>query len=534
MRRWQNIATDGRELANLALILPVTTGCQDRKNNVRPSTPAPLASLYHRLFVRASIRLKLFYAMLGLVVLLICAMGAATHYIFNRDFLGYLNEQAQQRMEDLVPRLEQAYRANGNWDFIRGDPREWFKMMRPVLAEHRGIDSVSPTQMLPTSDLTGATLRFSLLDAKRNLIIGFPYIGPAARLRPIMLDNDIVGWIAQTPFENVIGSLDVRFLRSQLLAQLVIGLIALLVVSIIVIRIVNVLLKPLVRVAYATHKLAGGDYAIRVPGGSEDEVGRLARDFNQLASTLERNEKLRRDFMADVSHELRTPLGILNGQLEALEDGVMQADAATIGSLKGEVGHLNKLVNDLYDLSLADAGALTYRKSEIDLRALLQTTLHIYDERFRKRGLQLDSIDLPEHMPVLADPGRLQQLFNNLCENSLRYTDAVNANGTGKLVVSCRHDPQEQYWIVQLDDTAPGVDGAALARLFERFFRVEASRNRASGGAGLGLAICRRIVDAHQGRIHAEASPLGGLRVVISLPTADMSNNRVNTKGALV
>jgi two-component system sensor histidine kinase BaeS len=490
---------------------------------VRQPTPAPLASLYHRLFIRASIRLKLFYAMLGLVVVLICAMGAATHYIFNRDFLGYLNEQAQLRMEEVIPKLEQAYRVHGDWDFVRADPHEWFGLMKPVMTEHNGIDSASTQQMLPTSDLTGATLRFSLLDAKRRLIIGFPLIGPDARLRPIMHDNDIVGWIAQTPFESVIGSLDVRFLRSQLLAQLVIGLVALLVVSIIVIRIANVLLRPLVRVAYATHKLAGGDYAIRVPVGSADEVGRLARDFNQLATTLERNDRLRREFMADVSHELRTPLGILNGQLEALEDGVMQADASTVRSLKSEVEHLNKLVNDLYDLSLADAGALTYRKSEVNLAVLLQTTLHTYAERFRKRGLTLASKDLFDDMPLHADPGRLQQLFNNLCENSLRYTDAVHPDGNGSLVVSCRRDLQQQNWIVQFDDTAPGVEGPALARLFERFFRVEASRNRASGGAGLGLAICHRIVDAHQGRIHAEASPLGGLRVVISLPVLQHS-----------
>lgn len=490
-----------------------------------------LATLYHRLFVRASIRLKLFYAMLAVVVLLICAMGAATHYIFNRDFLGYLNEQAQQRMEDLVPRLEQTYRNNASWDFIRNEPREWFILLKPVLTEHDGMYNPATKSMLPTSDLTGATLRFSLLDAKRNLIIGFPYIGPAARMRPIMHNNDIVGWIAQTPFENVIGSLDVRFEQSQMLAQLIIGLIAIMVVGIIVIRIANVLLKPLVRVARATHKLAGGDYTIRVPVGSEDEVGRLANDFNQLATTLERNEKLRREFMADVSHELRTPLGILNGQLEALEDGVLQPDAATVGSLKSEVAHLSKLVNDLYDLSLADAGALTYRKSDIDLTALLQTTLHAYEDRFRKRGLLLSSDTLSSDtppMPIHADPGRLLQLFNNLCENSLRYTDAVNTDGQGRLVINVRHDSQLQHWIVQLDDTAPGVEGTALARLFERFFRVDASRNRASGGAGLGLAICQRIVQAHQGSIHAEASPLGGLRVVISLPAADLTANQTN------
>lgn len=487
--------------------------------NVRSLLPATLLALYHRLFARASIRLKLFYAMLAVVVALIVVMGSVSHYIFNRDFLGYLNDQAQQRMEELVPRIEQAYRDNGSWDFIRDNPRAWFSMMRPALAEHEGADTVISRTPTQASDLTGAPLRFSLLDANRKWIIGYPFVGADARLRPLMRDNVIVGWVAQTPFESVIGPIDLRFEQSQLLAQLIIGLIAIIVVGVIVIRIADALLKPLVRMTRATHRLAGGDYATRVEVAGEDEVGRLARDFNQLAMTLERNEKLRREFMADVSHELRTPLGILNGQLEAVQDGVLQADEDTIRSLKSEVSHVNKLVNDLYDLSLADAGALAYRKSEIDLALLLQASLHAYEERFRKRGLQLTDAGMPTQMLVYADAGRLQQLFNNLLENSLRYTDAGDASH-GRVTLCCRADLDGQRWIVQLDDTAPGVDSAALARLFERFYRVEASRNRASGGAGLGLAICRRIVDAHQGEIRAEASPLGGLRVVVTLPMA--------------
>jgi two-component system sensor histidine kinase BaeS len=492
------------------------------------------SGLYQRFFARASIRLKLFYAMLAVIVVIILAMGGTARYIFNRDFLGYLNEQSQDRMEALMPRIEEAYRANGSWDFISNNPRAWFDLLRPIIIDHDDAITITAAlpknadtkHMLSQSDLTGVPMRFSLLDAQRKLVIGNPYIGPDARIRPVMRDSEIVGWVAQTPFQNVIGAADLRFQQSQLVAHLLIGLVALMLVGLIVMRISGVLLKPLVRVAQATHKLAGGDYTIRVAVDTEDEVGRLASDFNQLAMTLERNEKLRREFMADVSHELRTPLGILNGQLEAVQDGLLHPDESTIRSLKSEVTHLNKLVNDLYDLSLADAGALTYRKTDIDLALLLRTTMQSYDDMFRKRGLNLYANAFPDVMPVHADAGRLQQLFNNLFENSLRYTDAqgdtqCNAdsdanNGIGQLAVSCRRD--QQYWIVQLDDSAPGVDAVALERLFERFYRVEASRNRASGGAGLGLAICRRIVDAHQGGIHAEASPLGGLRVTVRLP----------------
>jgi two-component system, OmpR family, sensor histidine kinase BaeS len=473
-----------------------------------PKSPANIiADLTDRVFYRANIRLKLFYAMLALIVVLIAAINGAGHYIFNRDFLGYLNDQAQERMEDMVPRVEQAYREHGNWDFIRGNPRTWFELMRPAIVEHSGAASAPP---LEPSDLTGATLRFSLLDANRRFVIGYPNVGPDARLRPVLLDDAIVGWIAQTPFESVIGAVDLRFQQSQFLAQLIIAVVAIMLAAFMVVRISGVLMRPLARVARATHRLAGGDYATRVEVESGDEVGRLAQDFNLLAMTLERNEKLRREFMADVSHELRTPLGILNGQLEALEDGVLQPDEQTIRSLKSEVDHLNKLVGDLYDLSLADAGALAYRKADLDLAPLLRDAVQVYEERFRKAGLELDA-QLPGAMPLHADGARLQQLFSNLFENSLRYTDAG-----GRLRLRCRLE--QQRWLLVFDDSAPGVEAAALARLFERFFRVEASRNRASGGAGLGLAICRRIVEAHAGSIAAEASPLGGLRITVTLP----------------
>ncbi|WDZ95984.1 ATP-binding protein [Herbaspirillum sp. WKF16] len=477
-----------------------------------PKLPAaPIADLADRFFYRANIRLKLFYAMLALIVALIVAINGAGHFIFTRDFLGYLNEQAQQRMEDMVPRVEQAYREHGSWEFIRNNPRTWFELMKPAIVEHSGaLPGPSSGPTFTPSDLTGATLRFSLLDANRKFVIGYPNVGPDARLRPLLQDDAIVGWIAQTPFESVIGAVDLRFQQSQFLAQIIIAVVAIMLAAFMVVRISGVLLKPLTRVARATHRLAGGDYATRVEIESGDEVGRLAQDFNLLAMTLERNEKLRREFMADVSHELRTPLGILNGQLEALEDGVLQPDEQTIRSLKSEVDHLNKLVGDLYDLSLADAGALAYRKTDLDLAPLLRDSVQIYEERCRKGGLSL-AAQLPESMPMHADGARLQQLFNNLFENSLRYTDPG-----GRLQLHCRLERQQ--WQLVLDDSAPGVEAAALARLFERFFRVEASRNRASGGAGLGLAICRRIVVAHQGSIAAQASPLGGLRITVTLP----------------
>jgi two-component system sensor histidine kinase BaeS len=212
-----------------------------------------------------------------------------------------------------------------------------------------------------------------------------------------------------------------------------------------------------------------------------------------------------------VSHELRTPLSVLRGELEAIEDGVRTLDQSSMKSLQGEVGMLSKLVDDLYELSLADVGALTYRKSECDLNDLLHSCVAMFQERCNARHLRLE-LELPTAPPrVEADPKRLQQLFGNLLENAVRYTDEG-----GVLRIRASSDGDD----VRIDflDSGPGVDADQLPRLFERFYRGETSRNRASGGAGLGLAICHSIALAHGGSLSADHSPLGGLWLTLRLP----------------
>src|SRR5207237_322460 len=217
--------------------------------------------------------------------------------------------------------------------------------------------------------------------------------------------------------------------------------------------------------AEATRRLAAGHYSTRVAVHGNDELARLGRDFNRLAQALERNEELRRRFMADVSHELRTPLAVAFGELEALEDGVRPLTRESLASLRSELAALGKLVDDLNQLALADLGALAYRKSTLDVVPLIERSLESYRVRVAVR----------------------------------------------------RHDARVA---IDFEDSAPGVPPESLPHLFERFYRVEGSRNRANGGAGLGLAICRSIAAAHGGEIAAAPSALGGLHVSVTLPVA--------------
>ena len=462
--------------------------------------------------MKPNLATRLFAAVLGAAVVVAVAMGVGAHVNLNRDFLGYLNEQSVGRLELAVPSVTAGYRQQGGWDFLRQRPDLWYRLLRP-LPEDAQVPLTERPPATPTpAELTGASRRFTLLDAERRRIVGFASPAPDAIERAIVVDGLTVGWLVLTPFESVSSGAEKRFADAQARTGWVVGGAAVLLAAAVAFWASRRLLRPVRRVAEATHRLAAGDHSARVPEpGGDDEIGRLARDFNQLALTLQRNEAMRREFMADVSHELRTPLGVLHGELEALEDGVRPLDTQALQSLKGEVTTLHKLVDDLYELSLADVGALSYRKTALDLREILDDTAGSFGERLRSSGLALD-LDLPaEPLPAFGDARRLRQLFANLFENSCRYTDAG-----GALRLQARREGRQM--LIDLHDSAPGVRDEHLPRLFERFFRVEPSRSRRSGGAGLGLSICQRIVEAHEGRIQAGPSPLGGLWLRVELP----------------
>jgi two-component system sensor histidine kinase BaeS len=437
--------------------------------------------------VKPGITLKLFLAILAASAAAAIAMAFATRMSFESGFLGYLNQVDGERLDLLTGRLAQEYRKRGGWDFIRNDYRQLREMAIPE----------QPVQ------------RLTLLDASRRTVVGNPELADDVAVRPIVIDEHVVGWVARSPYRRLTSAADLAFQQEQLRSAWIIAAVAVVLAAALAVVLARAFLLPLKRVAQATHRLAAGAYDTRVAVRSRDEVGQLGADFNELARTLERNEQLRRRFIADVSHELRTPLAVARAEIEAIEDGVRPLTRESIASLKHEVGALGKLVEDLYQLSLADVGALAYRKERIDIAEVARETVEAFGERLSERHLKVEA-DL-RHADVFGDGDRLAQAFRNLLENSLRYTEAG-----GRLRIGVR--PEAGRVAVEFEDSAPGVPAASLPHLFERFYRVEGSRNRAHGGAGLGLAIVRSIVEAHGGEISADASPLGGLAVKIALP----------------
>src|SRR3954466_193838 len=440
--------------------------------------------------MKAGIALKLFLVILAASAVAAGAMALATRASFQSGFLGYLNQVDAQRIDALAGRLADEYRRAGDWNFLRDD----YARLRALAL---------PAQPIP---------RLALLDHQRRPVVGNAEVAEEGAVRPVQVDGRTVGWVARTPLRRLSSAAELSFQQEQQRAAWIIAALAIALAAILAFVLSRAFVLPLKRVAEATHRLAAGNYATRVDVRSSDELGRLSENFNRLAEALEKNETLRRRFMADVSHELRTPLAVLSGELEALEDGVRPLTRESLASLRTELSALGKLIDDLNQLALADSGALAYRKETLNVVPLLAQAVESHRERFAERGLNVETA-WNSTAPVFGDADRLRQMFRNLLENSARYTDRG-----GSVRVAARRDGERLT--VDFEDSAPGVPADALPQLFERFYRVDASRSRANGGTGLGLAICRSIAQAHDGEISAVPSPLGGLRISLSLPVA--------------
>ncbi len=269
------------------------------------------------------------------------------------------------------------------------------------------------------------------------------------------------------------------------------------------------LARPLVELGGAARRIAAGDYRARVPREGPDEIVSLADSFNQMAEGLELQEQLRRDFIANAAHELRTPLTNLQGYLEALRDGVITADRATYESLWEEAERLVRLSRALDALGEGDADEKPPALIELDLAAAVRTALDRVSPGFERAGLRL-VVEVPERLSARADPDHLAQVLDNLLANALRYTPAGGQ-------VSVRTDRRPGDILVSISNTSEPIPPDDLARVFERFFRVERSRDRARGGAGIGLAIVKQLVEAAGGRVGAESAD-GATRFWFSLP----------------
>lgn len=272
------------------------------------------------------------------------------------------------------------------------------------------------------------------------------------------------------------------------------------------------IVRPVELLTEAARKLEKGDLGQRVDVRGSDELALLGRAFNSMAESIERNEELRKQMTSDVAHELRTPLNNLAGYLEAIADGVVEPGEGTIASLQEEANLLVRLVADLEELSLADAGRQVLNLEPQPLAPIVEQAVAMVAPRARAAGITIVQETWPAPM-VDVDRRRIAQVVRNLLENAVRHTP-----DGGTIRVSLRG--QETKVELTVSDDGPGIAAEHLENIFERFYRTDASRARATGGAGLGLAIVRQLVEAHGGRVWAANAAGGGALFTVELDAA--------------
>jgi two-component system sensor histidine kinase BaeS len=468
------------------------------------------------------IRGKLFVAIVGVNALLALLTYQVISWSFDRGFIDFLDRTDQARLQPLITGLAEEYGRHGSWDWIAGDRELWRQLRRryfwtggPAAADaDADADDNALQSGVPAAGVEPLTFdpRLLLLDRDRQVIHGFPAVAERAELKPIRWQNDIVGYLGYLPRQALLESVNHVFAARQDRNFAVVALAMLAAAVLLAAGIAHWLSRPIRALAEGAQALTRGHYEVTIARHGNDELARLAEDFNTLARTLAANRQARQQWIADIAHELRTPLSVLKGEIEALQDGVRQADAAGLSSLAQEVAQLWRLVEDLRTLSMSDLGALNYHKQPLLLAELLEEIVDDHRLALQQAGIEV-ALNLSSDVRLMADEQRLTQLFTNLMQNTLRYTDAP-----GQLHISLQRQGRQIRLLWQ--DSAPAVGDQDLARLTDRLYRVDGSRDRASGGSGLGLAIARAIVEAHDGSMQAGQSPLGGLAWQMVFPVS--------------
>jgi len=358
-----------------------------------------------------------------------------------------------------------------------------------------------------------------LLDAQNHIVVQHgipvdpsispPYLPlPGDSIIPIMANGRLVGKLVvgvnTTPTER---RFTFQFLEPVLLASLFLAVFAILIGMLLTRRVVS----PLAEVIVAAEEIAGGNLQTRVRVKAPDDLADLSESFNKMADSMERNDRERREMLADIAHELRTPLTILRGRLEGIIDGVYPADEKHIGPALEETYVLERLVEDLRLLTLAESRQLVFEKKPLDLNELAQHVINVFQAQADETHVQLAVQGDTTAGKVELDPGRTEQVIGNLVNNALRFVPSG-----GRIWIEIHAGDARVSLIV--NDSGPGIPEADLPYIFNRFWRGDKSRSRTSGGAGLGLAIARQLVEAQGGTISARNLPGGGLQVICDFP----------------
>ena len=439
-----------------------------------------------------------FRVLVALIVVIVVAVGIVAFFASRAttgEFQRYVERGGMMRYQRFEMFLAGYFTQNQSWSGVQPLVEQMGQITgeRIVLADDGGQIVADSANKLLGQKVGQSWAEPVALIVQRGVPVGAVYTNP-------------LGPADDPQREAFLASIN----RALLLAAGVAGLAAVLLTLVLSRRI----LRPVEALTAAARRMEKGDLSQRVEVHSQDEIGELARAFNAMADGLARLEELRRNMVTDVAHELRTPLSNIRGYLEALQDGVVEPKPEVIDSLHEEAMLLNRLVDDLRELTLAEAGQLKLERRPVAPADLVDRALEAARAQAEAKGIALQA-DLPEDLPLVdVDSQRIGQVLGNLLSNALTHTPSG-----GKVVIAAR--AKQLKVEVSVSDTGEGIPPERLPYIFERFYRADKSRSRLTGGTGLGLSIAKQLVEAHGGRISVKSQVGQGTTFAFTLPVTE-------------
>jgi signal transduction histidine kinase len=437
--------------------------------------------------------------------LLVAAAGVITVAILaNRattlGFRHFLNQDNAAEWASLQAQLEGYYDQQGNWDGADS--------LLAAAMPNRGQGQGGGNLVL----LAAGGQVVAIAGGRRN----YPTTAAEADISlPLMSAGQQAGALLVKEPGGAGGGAGEQFLAEVNRAIWWGGLAAVLLAFFLGLFLARRLTRPLRQLTEATHKVAQGELGLQVGATGHGEIGQLSTSFNQMSSALASSEQQRQQLLADVAHELRTPLSISRGHIEAMLDGVFEITPDNLALVHEETLLLGRLVDDLWMLSLAEAGQLSLNLETVNLVDLVNLTLSAFEPLAEAEGVDLAAEIPAEPVLITADPGRIRQVLGNLLSNALRHVKTENNQSPRVILSLAGHTDVAQ---IRVRDNGPGLSAEAQEHVFDRFWRADPARSRDQGGSGLGLAISRAIVAAHHGRIWVESTPGQGATFILELP----------------